>query len=47
MPFSDFRYAFLNAVPQDKQRAIYDRYVVPETGRIFFQATSGVGRSGS
>ncbi len=38
MPFSDFRYAFLNTVPPEKQRAVYDRYVVPETGRVFFQA---------
>jgi pimeloyl-ACP methyl ester carboxylesterase len=38
MPFSDFRYAFLNTVPSADQRGIYDRYVVPETGRIFFQA---------
>jgi len=38
MPFSDFRYAFLNRVPPERQRAIYDRYVVPETGRLFFQA---------
>jgi pimeloyl-ACP methyl ester carboxylesterase len=38
MPFSDFRYAFLNRVPPERQRAIYDRHVVPETGRIFFQA---------
>ena len=37
MPFSDFRYAFLNAVPAEEQRAIYDRHVVPETGRVFFQ----------
>jgi pimeloyl-ACP methyl ester carboxylesterase len=38
MPFSDFGYAFLNRVPAERQRAVYDRYVVPETGRIFFQA---------
>jgi len=38
IPFSDFRYAFLNRVPADQQHAIYDRYVVPETGRVFFQA---------
>jgi len=38
MPFSDFRYAFLNMVPPEQQRAIYDRHVVPETGRLFFQA---------
>jgi pimeloyl-ACP methyl ester carboxylesterase len=38
MPFSDFRYAFLNTVPSDRQQPVYDRYVVPETGRVFFQA---------
>ena len=38
MPFSDFRYAFLNTVPAEQQRGIYDRYVVPETGRVFFEA---------
>lgn len=38
MPFSDFRYAFANTLPPQKQRAAYDRYVVPETGRVFFQA---------
>ena len=38
MPFSDFRYAFLNMVPPEQQRAIYDRHVVPESGRLFFQA---------
>ena len=38
MPFSDFRYAFLNTVPSDRQQAVYDRYVVPEPGRVFFQA---------
>jgi pimeloyl-ACP methyl ester carboxylesterase len=37
MPFSDFCYAFLNMVPPERRRAIYDEYVVPETGRIFFQ----------
>ncbi len=38
MPFFDFRYAFLNTLSPDKQRPVYDRYVVPETGRVFFQA---------
>lgn len=38
MPFSDFRYAFANTMPPERQQAVYDRYVVPETGRIFFQA---------
>ena len=38
MPYSDFSYAFLNTVPPADRRAIYDRYVIPETGRIFFQA---------
>ena len=47
MPFPDFRYAFLNAVAPESQRAIYDRYVVPETGRIFFQTALSVVSPGS
>lgn len=38
MPFSDFRYAFANCLPEDAARAAYDSHVVPETGRIFFQS---------
>jgi pimeloyl-ACP methyl ester carboxylesterase len=38
MSFRDFRYAFVNAMPPAEQRAAYDQHVVPETGRIFFQA---------
>jgi pimeloyl-ACP methyl ester carboxylesterase len=37
-PFPDFRYAFVNNMQPDQQRAAFDRYVVPETGRIFFQS---------
>jgi pimeloyl-ACP methyl ester carboxylesterase len=36
--FKEFQYAFVNTLPEADQRAAYDRYVVPETGRIFFQA---------
>jgi pimeloyl-ACP methyl ester carboxylesterase len=36
--FSDFQYAFVHKLPADQQKAAYDKYVVPETGRIFFQA---------
>jgi pimeloyl-ACP methyl ester carboxylesterase len=36
--FEAFRYAFVHLLPPDEQRAIYDKYVVPETGRIFFQS---------
>lgn len=38
MTFPEFQYAFVNTFPEDQQRKLYDRYVVPETGRIFFQA---------
>jgi pimeloyl-ACP methyl ester carboxylesterase len=38
MPFSDFSYAFVNNMPPERQRSEYDRHVVPETGRIFFQS---------
>ncbi|HEU5368594.1 MAG TPA: alpha/beta hydrolase [Ktedonobacterales bacterium] len=33
-----FSYAFVHTLPAAEQRAIYEKYVVPETGRIFFQA---------
>ncbi len=36
--FKGFQYAFVNRLPEAEQKAVYDRYVVPESGRIFFQA---------
>ncbi len=36
--FKEFQYAFVNALPEAEQRAAYDRFVVPETGRVFFQS---------
>lgn len=38
MTYPEFQYAFVNGFPEAQQKALYDRYVVPETGRIFFQA---------
>jgi pimeloyl-ACP methyl ester carboxylesterase len=38
MSFPEFQFAFVNGFPEDQQRRCYDRYAVPETGRIFFQA---------
>jgi pimeloyl-ACP methyl ester carboxylesterase len=35
---ADFAYAFLPPMPEDEVRQLYERYVVPETGRIFYQA---------
>jgi pimeloyl-ACP methyl ester carboxylesterase len=40
MSFPAFQYAFVNSLPETEQRAAYDRYVVPESGRIFFQAAT-------
>jgi pimeloyl-ACP methyl ester carboxylesterase len=37
--FGSFRYAFVHLLPLDEARAAYDRHVVPETGRIFFQSS--------
>lgn len=37
MTFPEFQYAFANTLPEEEQQKYYDRYVVPETGRIFFQ----------
>ena len=36
--FDSFRYAFVHLLALDEARAAYDRHVVPETGRIFFQS---------
>ncbi len=38
MTLPEFQYAFVNTFPEAQQQTLYDRYVVPETGRIFFQA---------
>ena len=38
MSFDEFQFAFVNGFQEPQQRACYDSYVVPETGRIFFQA---------
>jgi pimeloyl-ACP methyl ester carboxylesterase len=35
--FPEFRYAFVHTLPEAQQKAAYERHVVPETGRIFFQ----------
>lgn len=42
MTFPTFQYAFVNTLPETEQRAAYERYVVPETGRIFFQAAAAL-----
>ncbi|HLG16831.1 MAG TPA: alpha/beta hydrolase [Blastocatellia bacterium] len=36
--FKQFQYAFVHTLPLEEQRAAYERHVVPESGRIFFQA---------
>jgi alpha-beta hydrolase superfamily lysophospholipase len=33
-----FAYAFCHTLPPSEQKAAYDRYVIPETGRVFIQA---------
>ncbi len=38
LSFPAFRYAFVHTLPEDEQKAAYARQVVPESGRIFFQA---------
>jgi pimeloyl-ACP methyl ester carboxylesterase len=34
MTFERFRYAFVNGLPLEKQRAAFERYVVPESRRV-------------
>ncbi len=33
----EFAYAFVNTLPPEEQKRAYDEYVVPESGRLFFQ----------
>lgn len=33
----EFSYAFVNTLPLDEQKRAYEEYVVPESGRLFFQ----------
>lgn len=40
IPFKEFKYAFVHNMSPEDQKAVYDRYVVPTPGRIFFQAAS-------
>jgi pimeloyl-ACP methyl ester carboxylesterase len=35
--FGEFRYGFVHTLPLPEAREAYDRHVVPESGRIFFQ----------
>ena len=43
MSFEQFRYAFVNTLPLDEQRAAYDRYAVPESRGV---PTSSLGAAG-
>jgi pimeloyl-ACP methyl ester carboxylesterase len=36
--YGNFRYAFVNTLPEAEAHAAYDCQVTPETGRIFFQS---------
>ncbi|MBI5225432.1 alpha/beta hydrolase [Candidatus Micrarchaeota archaeon] len=38
LSFKDFQYAFVNTFPREEQHDLYEKYLVPETNRIFYQA---------
>jgi len=40
--FKDFQYAFVNNMPEAAQKAAFDKYVIPETGRVFFQTATAL-----
>jgi pimeloyl-ACP methyl ester carboxylesterase len=42
MSLNAFKYSFVNTLPENEQKAVYERYVVPETGRIFLQAATSM-----
>lgn len=37
MTFAEFQYAFTNTFTEQEQQTYFERYVVPESGRLFFQ----------
>jgi pimeloyl-ACP methyl ester carboxylesterase len=42
IPFTDFQYAFANTLPEEVQRTMYERYVVPESRLIPRQSLTRV-----
>jgi alpha-beta hydrolase superfamily lysophospholipase len=38
MSYPEWQFAFTNGFPEEEQKKYYERYLVPESGRIFFQA---------
>lgn len=38
LTLDQFKYGFVNTFPPEAAQAAYDRYAVPESGRIFYQA---------
>ncbi len=38
LSFDEFRYAFTNTLSEEESRAAYERYAVPGSGRVLFQA---------
>ncbi|MGH2646216.1 MAG: alpha/beta hydrolase [Ginsengibacter sp.] len=38
LTFSQFKYGFANALPEDEARDLYDRWTIPAPGRPLFQA---------
>ena len=47
LTLGQFRYAFAHTIPLAEVREAYERYVVPETRRIFFQAAISILDPGS
>jgi pimeloyl-ACP methyl ester carboxylesterase len=43
IPFEAFKASFANTAPAAQQKAAYEALVVPTSGRIFYQAASGIG----
>jgi pimeloyl-ACP methyl ester carboxylesterase len=40
LTYEQFRYAFVNAVPEDEAKELYDAYAVPGSGQPLFQAAA-------
>jgi pimeloyl-ACP methyl ester carboxylesterase len=44
LSFEQFRYAFVPTLPPKDQRAVYDRYAVPESRRVPLESLTGAAR---
>ena len=45
MSFSHFAATFAQTLPAEEQKVVYERYIVPAPGRLYFEGVLGIGNS--